>query len=122
MKIIQLTRLLTIDGKAVKGILKVPVENDILHCVTIENSDYIIPAGDYPLDMTYSPRWRKLMPEICNVPGRTGIRIHMGTQPEHSKGCVLVSFIALSYITSFINKTKKNNKDETIILRIIPQP
>lgn len=122
MKIIQLTRLLTIDGKAVRGFLDVPVEGDSLRCATLENSDYIIPAGDYPLDMTYSPRWRKLMPEICNVPGRTGIRIHMGTQPEHSKGCVLVSFIALSYITAFINKIKKNNKDETIILRIIPQP
>ena len=122
MKIIQLTRLLTIDGKAVRGVLDVPVEGDSLRCATIENSDYIIPAGDYPLDMTYSPRWRKLMPEICNVPGRTGIRIHMGTQPEHSKGCVLVSFIALSYITAFINKTKKINKDETIILRIAPQP
>ena len=122
MKIIQLTRLLTIDGKAVRGVLDVPVEGDSLRCATLENSDYIIPAGDYPLDMTYSPRWRKMMPEICNVPGRTGIRIHMGTQPEHSKGCVLVSFIALSYITAFINKIKKNNKDETIILRITPQP
>lgn len=118
MALIQLTRQ-TISGKAVKGILDVPVEKDLLRCATIENNDYIIPAGDYKLDSTYSPKWKKFLPEICDVPDRAGIRIHMGTQPEHSKGCVLVSFIALSYITAFINKIKKNNSDETITLRII---
>jgi len=25
------------------------------------------------------------------VPGRSGIRFHRGTKPEHSKGCILVS-------------------------------
>jgi hypothetical protein len=30
------------------------------------------------------------MPLVCNVPGRAGIRIHPGSRPEHSRGCILV--------------------------------
>ena len=58
---------------------------------TLENSDYIIPDGTYPVSVTYSPRFQKNLPLIDKVPGRSGIRIHTGTIPEHSKGCVLVS-------------------------------
>jgi hypothetical protein len=32
-----------------------------------------------------------LLPLLNQVPGRTGIRVHRGTQPEHSLGCILVS-------------------------------
>ena len=58
---------------------------------TLENADYIIPDGTYTVSVTYSPRFKKMMPLIGNVPGRSGIRIHGGTKPEHSKGCILVS-------------------------------
>ena len=58
---------------------------------TLENADYIIPKGTYLVSVTYSPRFKRMLPLIGNVPGRSGIRIHRGTKPEHSKGCVLVS-------------------------------
>jgi hypothetical protein len=32
-----------------------------------------------------------MLPLVMQVPGRSGIRFHRGTRPEHSKGCVLVS-------------------------------
>ena len=63
-------------------------ERDI---ATLENADYIIPDGTYTVSVTYSPRFKKMMPLIGNVPGRSGIRFHRGTKPEHSKGCILVS-------------------------------
>ena len=62
-----------------------------LEIATLENADYIIPNGTYELRVTYSPRFKRMLPLIGNVPGRSGIRFHRGTKPEHSKGCVLVS-------------------------------
>ena len=75
------------EGKAVRGKMRVN-GRDI---ATLENADYIIPEGNYPVSVTFSPRFKRMLPLIGNVPGRSGIRIHRGTKPEHSKGCVLVS-------------------------------
>ena len=94
-------------NKAVRGTMRVG-ERDI---ATLENADYIIPVGTYPVSITFSPRFKKMMPLIGNVPGRSGIRIHGGTKPEHSKGCVLVSNPKdREKITEFINQNKKNNE------------
>ena len=75
------------EGKAVRGSMRVN-GRDI---ATLENADYIIPVGTYPVSVTFSPRFQRNLPLIGNVPGRSGIRIHRGTKPEHSKGCVLVN-------------------------------
>ena len=58
---------------------------------TIENEDYIIPCGTYPVKVTWSPKFKRMLPIVLNVPGRSGIRVHRGTRPEHSRGCILVS-------------------------------
>ena len=58
---------------------------------TLENADYIIPVGIYEVKVTYSPRFKRMLPLVLNVPGRSGIRVHQGTKPEHSRGCILVS-------------------------------
>ena len=86
MATIRLTRI-SRDGKAVRGKMRVN-GRDI---ATLENADYIIPVGTYPVSVTFSPRFKRMLPLIGNVPGRSGIRIHRGTNPEHSKGCILVS-------------------------------
>ena len=57
---------------------------------TLENADCLIPALIYKVNVTHSPKFGKLMPVLLQVPGRTGIRIHRGTKPEHSKGCILI--------------------------------
>lgn len=104
------------DGIAVTGYIDVPFGNDIIRCATLENADFIIPAGKYPLKNTWSNRFNKLMPLVCDVPERDGIRIHMGVIPEHSKGCILVSAFALPNIQTFINNINKNlDEDETDI-------
>ena len=110
--------MLTIDlirqtrkGNAVFGTLTFPLEmqNGTLEekITTLENADFLIPAGTYPLRLTWSPRFKKPMPLIDEVPDREGIRIHMGTKPEHSQGCVLVSAIALENIKVLFNQRKK---------------
>ena len=86
METILLTRI-SRESKAVRGRLRFEGQE----IATLENADYIIPVGTYPVLVTYSPRFQKNLPLIDKVPGRSGIRIHTGTKPEHSKGCVLVS-------------------------------
>ena len=56
---------------------------------TLENADYLIPALVYKIQVNLSPRFGTLMPVLLQVPGRTGIRIHGGTKPSHSQGCIL---------------------------------
>jgi hypothetical protein len=59
-------------------------------CDTLENADYLIPALIYRIAVTQSPKFKRLLPILCQVPGRSGIRFHRGSQPEHSKGCILI--------------------------------
>ena len=84
------------NNKAVRGSMRVN-GRDI---ATLENADYIIPVGTYPVLVTFSPRFQRNLPLIGNVPGRSGIRIHRGTKPEHSKGCILVSAANEQQITA----------------------
>ncbi len=84
------------DGKAVRGRLYQVTESrfeEVLTpiCDTMENAAYLIPALIYGVGVTQSPKFKRLLPIVRQVPGRTGIRFHRGTRPEHSKGCILVS-------------------------------
>ena len=74
-------------GTAITGRL---VINGRFFCNTLERVGYQIPALCYPVRVTMSPRFKRLLPIVQNVPERSGIRIHRGTKPEHSSGCVLV--------------------------------
>ena len=86
MTIIRLIRK-SKDGKAVRGLMRLGAQE----VATLENADYIIPAGTYPIVVTWSPKFKRMLPLVLNVPGRSGIRVHQGTKPEHSRGCILVS-------------------------------
>lgn len=75
---------------------------------TLENLDYIIPDGTYTLTVTYSPRFKKDLPLVNCVAGRSGIRFHRGSLPEHSKGCILLSTTKdVDILTSFIRANEK---------------
>ena len=85
-------------------------------CNTLERKGYEILALCYRVQVTMSPKFKRLRPLVQNVPaspksspkgkdfnsdeklpsiqggagGRQGIRFHRGTKPEHSTGCILV--------------------------------
>ena len=84
------------DGKSVRGCLCFEGQE----IETLENADYIIPVGMYEVSVTYSPRFKRMLPLVMQVPKRSGIRFHRGTKPEHSKGCILVSAANEQQITA----------------------
>lgn len=47
-----------------------------------------IPEGKYEIELTHSPRFKKILPEILNVPNFSGIRIHSLNKAEESEGCI----------------------------------
>lgn len=51
-----------------------------------------IPAGTYPVAVTFSPRFQRLLPEVGNVPGFSSIRIHPGNRVNDTEGCLLIGY------------------------------
>ena len=49
-----------------------------------------IPTGEYIVRFTYSPRFKRLMPQIENVKGFSGVRIHAGNTAKDTEGCVVL--------------------------------
>ena len=109
-------------SKAVQGIMTIPFDTP-LQVPTLENADFLIPEGTYKLERTWSPKFKKNLPELIDVPERSGIRIHKGTLPEHSTGCILTDMMGMSHLDILFNKITKNaeiyeSQPEEIYIRI----
>lgn len=74
-----------------------------------------IPEGNYKVVITYSPKFKKYLPELLDVPFFSGIRIHSGSSAKDSAGCILVgknkivgmlvdSFLTMIGVQSLIEK------------------
>ena len=117
-------------------------------CNTLERVGYQILALCYPVCVTMSPKFKRLLPLVCGVPRtrgsggqefrgsgvtsehlnskaskprsplRSGIRFHVGTKPEHSTGCVLVPSRAIENELTQL-LLKAQNDHEEIILEVI---
>ena len=81
---------------------------------TLENKDYLIPALVYRVGVTQSPRFKRLLPVLQQVPNRSGIRFHRGTLPEHSKGCILVSAENEQKLTALCLKEQNDHEESRI--------
>jgi len=99
--------------------------DDVFFCYTLEDRlrhlkdsdslDYInnikvkgataIPTGKYRVILSISNRFGRLMPEVLNVKGFAGIRIHGGNDHTNSEGCILVAE------NRFINKQSPLKKN-----------
>lgn len=142
------------QGSAITGRLFI---NDHYFCNTLERVGYEIPPSSYPILVTMSPKFKRLLPLVQNVPRtfpegcqaqsgpprsswvrgesggtcrlmtqcvshrdhvaeRVGIRIHRGTRPEHSTGCILVPANKETELTNLILKTQNNH--ETVTLKV----
>ena len=86
-------------------------------CNTLERKGYEILALCYRVRVTQSPKFKRLLPIVQNVPQRSGIRFHRGTKPEHSTGCILVPVDKEKQLTDLILKAQKEH--EEIILEVI---
>lgn len=49
-----------------------------------------IPCGKYKIKMTYSPKYKRMMPQVLDVKGSDGIRVHSGNSVKDTLGCVLL--------------------------------
>lgn len=49
-----------------------------------------IPMGTYNVVLSYSPKFKKILPLVENVKGFSGIRIHQGNTADDTEGCILV--------------------------------
>ena len=128
------------QGNAITGRL---VVDGRWFCNTLERVGFQIPALCYHVCVTQSPKFKRLLPLVTGVPRlpiggtpsnseasdspkvvqypaagcRTGIRFHVGTKPEHSTGCILVSNRAKEKeLTDLILKAQ--NEHEEIILDV----
>ena len=90
-------------GSAITGRL---VINGRWFCNTLERVGYQIPALCYHVAVTQSPRFKRLLPIVQNVPQRTGIRFHRGTKPEHSTGCILIPADKELELTNLLKQTQ----------------
>jgi len=103
MKLLLQRKVLT--EKYTQGVLYV---NGIFFCHTIEDkvrakagmwkrifkvkAQTAIPYGIYPVAVTWSPRFKRQLTGVFNVPDFLGIRIHNGTSELSSEGCIIVSY------------------------------
>ena len=123
------------QGNAITGRL---VVDGRWFCNTLERVGYQIPALCYHVAVTQSPKFKRLLPLVTNVPRtpqrgygtatpmgraesaigyRQGIRFHVGTKPEHSTGCILVPDREIEeLLTSALLETQNNH--EEIILEV----
>jgi|TARA_R110002020_G_scaffold149409_2_gene325675 hypothetical protein len=77
-----------------------------------------IPEGEYSITMSYSNRFKELMPLVYNKPDLSvrddkgvsfsGIRIHSGNTAKHTHGCIL---LGSSKSIDFIGNSKKTYKE-----------
>ena len=75
------------QGNAITGRL---IIDGTFFCNTLERKGYQILPLYYHVAVTQSPKFKRLLPIVQNVPNRSGIRFHRGSKPEHSTGCILV--------------------------------
>ena len=112
--------------------------DNVFECYTVEDTDRrmeddltvkvngktAIPRGRYELVLSMSNRFKKILPEILNVPGFAGIRIHSGNSSVDTEGCIILgsindkldddwiggSKIALTQFMAKLETAKENNE------------
>ena len=111
------------QGNAITGRL---VIDGRWFCNTLERDGVEIPALCYHVAVTQSPKFKRLLPLVQNVPRtgdkakgdkamRQGIRFHVGSKPEHSTGCILVPDREIEELLTSTLLEAQNNHEEIIL-------
>lgn len=78
----------TIGDLFVDGIWECVILEDVVRGKKVYG-ETAIPAGTYSIVLTMSPRFKRVLPLLLNVPGFEGIRIHTGNRASDTEGCLL---------------------------------
>ena len=112
--------------------------DNVFECYTVEDTDRkmeedltrkingktAIPRGRYEVILSMSNRFKKILPEVLNVPGFAGIRVHSGNSSVDTDGCIILgsindkvdddwiggSKIALTQFMAKLETAKENNE------------
>jgi len=95
-------------------------------CYTLEDAERpvkikgetAIPTGTYTVIVTMSPRFKKELPLILNVPNFSGVRFHGGNTEQDTEGCPLLGMVrhmdaisncapAVALVTKMIKEAKE---------------
>ena len=86
-----------------------------------------VPTGTYKVIVNQSPKFKRLLPRLLDVPGFDGILIHRGNTAKDSAGCIIVG--ENKVVGKVINSTpyelkltemlkKAQDKGESITIKI----
>lgn len=87
-----------------------------------------IPNGTYTVVLSYSNRFKRVLPELLNVPHFLGIRIHAGNSSKDTEGCIILgtkskgdwvtaSSVAFNKVYKLLQKAVDNKEEITITIR-----
>lgn len=87
-----------------------------------------IPYGEYEVIVNYSPKFKRELPRLLNVPHFEGILIHRGNSKKDTEGCILPGenrekgkvLNSTKYELELTKLIKEaNNKGEKVTIKIV---
>lgn len=109
------------DIRAEEAVLGSLYLNGAFICYTLENASTLIPCGDYRVQNSKSPKFKRELPLLVSdkVSASRGIRIHVGNTASSSSGCVLVGMTREVHLLggSKLNESKSAETMVTMICR-----
>ena len=82
-----------------------------------------IPEGTYKVKVAWSPKRKRNVPWLQNVPHFSGIQIHPGNYPNDTRGCILVGTrekgILIDSKIVFFSLMEKLKKEKEIEINVV---